>query len=350
MSLDYWNTIEDTDVFVVWWCQSWMAVAQQCIKNDVKYILVDSNSKAWDSWKNRYDSLKLFTPAWLSSLPWLKMNIKSNRPTKDDMANYLADYESEIGIDVNYNTSVVNIEKDNGKFIISSKGVNTNDIIQHTANNIVIATWPFKDKIVPKFSNNLSSSVQQLHSSEYKSPSQIESDKVLIVWWWNSWYQIADELDKSWKEVFHSTRWSILKTPEINLKWLIAKLKFNMKDNFWDYPCSTESNDIPVPWQDIVFWKKYNNLKSIKDVIDCYSSWVIVSNWDKIQTDSVIRCTWFKNQYPWLNVEWVLDKQWDILHKNGITKIPWFYTIDCVGRIDSSARIARRRNYKIRKC
>lgn len=332
-----------TDVFIIWWWQSWMSAAQQCIAKDIKYLMVDANKEAWVSREKRYDTLKLYTPKWLSSLRWLKIKIPWNRPTKNDMSRYLKEYEWKIWIKIKYNTRVNSIAKSNqNKFIISTLDNKSELVTEYTAKNIIIATWPFKDKHVPEFADKLNPSIQQLHSSEYISPQQIKNDEVVVVWWWNSWHQISDELDTYWKKVLYSS-WSNHKQKfNTSLQRALARLKFNLIDFTSNlYPCNSESKDVLMPWQDIIFGKKYNNLIKIPYIIDANADWLKLSSWDFLKINSVVRCTWYKNKYPWINIEGLLDEEWKIIQKNGMTEVPWIYSMDCIARIDSSVRIAR---------
>ncbi|QDG66799.1 FAD-dependent oxidoreductase [Pseudarthrobacter sp. NIBRBAC000502772] len=52
------------------------------------FIVVDANRDIGDSWRYRWDSLQLFTPAGFSHLPGLKFPApRADRPTKDAMAD-----------------------------------------------------------------------------------------------------------------------------------------------------------------------------------------------------------------------------------------------------------------------
>ncbi len=52
-----------------------------------------------DTWRNRYDSLILFTPKSYSSLPGISLEGDNNAlPTKDEIADYLAAYAKRFFI------------------------------------------------------------------------------------------------------------------------------------------------------------------------------------------------------------------------------------------------------------
>ena len=60
----------------------------------------------------------------------------------------------------------------------------------------MVATGPFQKKLIPAFSSSLSTNILQLHSSEYKNPSQLQQGNVLVVGGGNSGAQIAVELSE----------------------------------------------------------------------------------------------------------------------------------------------------------
>ena len=72
-------------------------------------------------WKNRYDSLKLFTPHEYSSLPGLALEgIQSHYPTKDDIANYLSTYANTFKLPVKLKVAVQGLHKTESGFKIST--------------------------------------------------------------------------------------------------------------------------------------------------------------------------------------------------------------------------------------
>ena len=62
--------------------------------------------------------------------------------------------------------------------------------------NLILATGAFQSPRVPAFSKELSGDIYQLHSSQYKNPSQLKEGNILVVGEGNSGSQIAVELSK----------------------------------------------------------------------------------------------------------------------------------------------------------
>ncbi len=181
--------MEYYDVVIVGAGQAGIAMGYYLKREGISFILLDSNKRIGDSWRQRYDSLVLFTSRKYSSLPELRMNGSSEEfPTKDEMADYLEQYLSHFGIPLKLNTSVVNIKKNHETFEIESN----HGII--VANQVVIATGPFQKPFIPPVTVNKEDKLFQIHSSTYRSPKQLSKGSVLVVGGGNSGAQIAVEL------------------------------------------------------------------------------------------------------------------------------------------------------------
>lgn len=169
--------------------QAGLAMGYYLKESNKNFIILDRCNKTGDVWRNRYDSLKLFTSRMYSSLPGLQLEGDGQGfPSKDEIANYLESYGVKFELPIKYNTEVLKVFQSNDIFSVdTNKGT-------LTARNVIIATGPFQHKRIPDFAKKISKNVVQLHSSEYKNPSQLNSGNVLIVGGGNSGAQLAVEL------------------------------------------------------------------------------------------------------------------------------------------------------------
>ncbi len=166
------------------------------------FIILDQNTRPGDSWRERYDSLELDSYARYSHLENFHFDgPQCTRPNKDDIADYLARFAKHFSIDPVFNTKVVHITKEADIFTIT-----TIDQKTYTANNIVIATGPFHSPHIPFVSKNISDSIHQIHSSEYKNPKQLKPGTVLIIGGGNSGAEFAEEVADSGRQVYFSFR------------------------------------------------------------------------------------------------------------------------------------------------
>ena len=156
------------------------------------FVILDENERVGDAWRNRWDSLRLFTPARFSYLPGKRLDQPNwSFPTKDEQADYLEAYAREFGLRVRTGVHVERLEKDGGRFVVST-GERT-----YEAENVIVATGAHHVPKTPAFAPELDPRIEQLHSAAYRNPSQLQEGDVLLVGAGNSGAELAIELCES---------------------------------------------------------------------------------------------------------------------------------------------------------
>lgn len=180
------------DVIIIGAGQAGLSISYYLQQGGYNFVILDGEKRIGDSWRNRYDSLVLFTPRSYSSLPGMKLEGDENAfPTKDEVADYLERYANRFSLPVQMETTVHKVQKINNTFEISTdKGV-------FHSEHVIIAPGAFQKPFIPSISQNLSQEVFQIHSSQYQSPEMIPEGSVLVVGGGNSGTQIATELAES---------------------------------------------------------------------------------------------------------------------------------------------------------
>jgi putative flavoprotein involved in K+ transport len=180
---------EHVETLIVGGGQAGLATGYHLAQLGRSFLILEANERIGDSWRTRWDSLRLFTPAYLSALPGLEFpGSRSHCPTKDEMADYLQAYAAEFALPVRLRCRVDSVTKARGHFVISA-----NDH-RFEADNVVVATGGYQTAYVPDFAAELDRGITQLHSSEYRRPSQLGDGDVLVVGAANSGAEIALEL------------------------------------------------------------------------------------------------------------------------------------------------------------
>ncbi len=83
------------------------------------FLIVDEQQRTGDSWRNRYDSLILFTPRSYSSLPGLQLNgDPKNDPSKDEVAQYRSIYAEHFNLPILHDMKVERLQKERNNFMI----------------------------------------------------------------------------------------------------------------------------------------------------------------------------------------------------------------------------------------
>jgi putative flavoprotein involved in K+ transport len=107
------------------------------------------------------------------------------------MANYLEQYAKAFKLPVRSGLRVERLSRLGSRFVV----VAGNERFE--ADNVVVAMANYQQPRTPAFARELSRNVVQLHSSEYRNPSQLQDGAVLVVGSGNSGAEIALELVKT---------------------------------------------------------------------------------------------------------------------------------------------------------
>jgi putative flavoprotein involved in K+ transport len=155
-------------------------------------LIVDANRQIGDAWRNRWDSLRLFNPARYAGLPGLRFPARGDTfPTKEQMANYLVDYAHKFQLPVRSGVKVDRLWKEGDRFIMTAGNH------RFESENVVVAMANYQMARVPTFARDLDRGIVQIHSHEYRNPSQLQKGGVLIVGVGNSGADIGIEVARS---------------------------------------------------------------------------------------------------------------------------------------------------------
>jgi putative flavoprotein involved in K+ transport len=180
----------ELDVLIIGAGQAGLAAGYWLKERGLSVLLVDKGSRAGEVWRTRYDSLKLFTPRWYSSLPGLPLEGEAEGfATKDEIADYLAAYAEQLQLPVQYGEEVKQLSREAEGFRATTQNGNT-----YQAKQIIIATGPFQQPFLPQSGAELAPGIMQLHSASYRNAGQLQDGPVLVVGGGNSGAQIAVEL------------------------------------------------------------------------------------------------------------------------------------------------------------
>src|SRR5215212_456154 len=156
--------------------QAGLSVGYHLAKRDLPFVILDANERIGDAWRKRWDSLRLFTPARYDGLQgWRFPAPAVSFPTKDEMADYLEAYAARFELPVRTGVEVDGLSREGDRFLITSVDR------QFEAKHVVVATGANQVPKVPAFADELRSSIMQLHSSQYRHPSQLKEGAVLVV-------------------------------------------------------------------------------------------------------------------------------------------------------------------------
>jgi putative flavoprotein involved in K+ transport len=172
--------------------QSGLSVGYFLRQRGIPFVILEANARVGDSWRKRWDSLRLFTTARFDGLAGMPFPAPPDSfPTKDEMADYLEAYAVRFALPVRTGVRVERLWKEDGCFL-----VDTGDSLLE-AECVVVAMANYQAPKRPAFAAELSADITQVHSSEYHSPSELGPGSVLVVGAGNSGAEIAIECGRA---------------------------------------------------------------------------------------------------------------------------------------------------------
>lgn len=182
---------EHVETLVIGGGQAGLSVGYHLSRRGLPFIIVDASERIGDAWRNRWDSLRLFTPAKFNGLDGAPFPDHPNAfPTKDEMADYLEEYATHFDLPVRSGVRVERLTRRNGRMVAETTA---GDI---EADNVVVAMSSYQTPKVPAFADELKPSIHRMHSRDYQNPDQLQPGPVLLVGAGNSGSEIAVELAK----------------------------------------------------------------------------------------------------------------------------------------------------------
>ena len=182
------NQTERLDTVVIGGGQAGLSTGYHLARRGVPFVILDGGARIGDSWRQRWDSLRLFTPARHAGLDGMPFPAPPfSFPTKDEMADYLEAYARRFALPVRTGMRVERLSRIGDRFIVVAGGTRLE------AQNVVVAMAHYQRRRVPPFAGELNPGIVQLHAHEYRNQQQLRDGDVLVVGAGNSGAEIALE-------------------------------------------------------------------------------------------------------------------------------------------------------------
>ena len=187
-------TDEHVETLVIGGGQAGLAVGYHLKSKQRGVVILDANERVGDSWRKRWPSLRLYSPAKLDGLPGMPFPApRHSFPSGLEMADYLESYAARFELPVRNGVAVESLDR-NGDGYVARAGDR-----RFFADNVVVATGVFQHEhpIVPEFASELDPAIRQLHSADYQGPEQLQPGPVLVVGAAHSGGDIAYEVARA---------------------------------------------------------------------------------------------------------------------------------------------------------
>jgi putative flavoprotein involved in K+ transport len=177
---------ERVEVVVIGGGQAGLSVGYHLARRGLRFVILDANQRIGDTWRKRWDSLRLFSPASLDGLDGMPFPGPRHRfPTKDEMADYLEAYAARFRLPVRSGVRVERLTRQGDRYLVEARG------LAIEADQIVVAMSSYQKPRVPAFARELRPDIVQLHAVDYKNPAQLREGPVLVAGAGNSGAEIA---------------------------------------------------------------------------------------------------------------------------------------------------------------
>lgn len=167
---------ERAETIVIGGGQAGLSVGYHLSRRGVPFLILEANQRIGDSWRSRWDSLRLFTPARFDGLAGMPFPAPPHSfPTKDEMADYLESYAAKFELPIRTGVKVDKVSRQGDAFIVTAGDR------RFEAKNIVVAMADFQKPRIPAFASELDPDIVQLHSSEYRNPGSFAKEEFSLL-------------------------------------------------------------------------------------------------------------------------------------------------------------------------
>jgi putative flavoprotein involved in K+ transport len=197
------ETTERVDTLIIGAGQAGLAAGHYLSQRRGSFLILDANDRIGDQWRRRWDSLRLFSPARWDGLPGKAFPAPAwSYPTGCQMADYVEAYAAWFELPVRTATRVDRLAPagDGSDEYVAIAGDR-----RFRARQVIVATGAFRVPKVPEVAAELDPEIRQLHSSEYRNPSQLADGPVLVVGVGHSGADIAYETAGSHRTILAGT-------------------------------------------------------------------------------------------------------------------------------------------------
>jgi putative flavoprotein involved in K+ transport len=184
--------------------QAGLAAGYHLARRGIEFVILEAGRRVGDVWRERYDSLLLYSPARYNGLPGLPFPLAGHAfPTGRQMGDYLEAYADHHHLPTESGARVDRLRASSGADNGGGYEISAGDR-RYEADQVIVATGAFQRPHVPELATRLDPAIRQLHSAGYRGPQQLADGPVLVVGLSHSGADIAHEVAKAGHRTFVS--------------------------------------------------------------------------------------------------------------------------------------------------
>jgi putative flavoprotein involved in K+ transport len=322
------SAVEHFETIVVGGGQAGLSLGYYLKRLGRTFVILDANERIGGSWRIRcWNSLRLFTVARYSGLPGWPFPAPSwSYPTARETADYLEAYAERFELPVRLRTRVDRVTKVDGRYLVQAGEQ------RFTADCVVYASGFYGTPNVPEFASELDPRIVQMHSSEYREPSQLRPGGVLLVGAGNSGADIAMEVSQT-----HTTWLSGPDKGQIPLRiehplrrvvvpvlWFVASHVLTVKTPLGrkvrPHILKSGAPRIRVKSADL----NAAGVEQVPRTVGVQDGLPVLEDGRVLNAANVIWCTGFRENYGWIDLP-VFDGDGAPVHERGVASEPGLY-------------------------
>src|SRR6266508_609312 len=318
------ETVASTEKFetiVIGGGQAGLSVGYYLKKQGRPFVILDANERIGGSWRTRtWNSLRLFTPARYDGLPgWSFPASGWSYPTARETADYLEAYAARFDLPMRTDMAVTRRAKDGDRYRVECGER------RFEADRVVVATGFYGKPSVPEFASELDPRIVQMHSSEYRDPSQLCPGGVLLVGAGNSGADIGMEVSathRTWlsgrdKGQVPFRIESPLRRLLVPVLWFVASHVLTVKTPIGrkvrPHVLAGGAPLIRVKSQDLLA----AGVERVAKTVGVRDGLPVLEDGRVMDVANVIWCTGFRQDFSWIEVP-VFGEDSEPMHEHGV--------------------------------
>ncbi len=312
------RTGDALEVAVVGAGQAGLAMGYFLRRQGRRFVVLERAGSIGPAWRERWESLTLFTPRRYSALPGLPFRgDPDGYPTRDDVIAYLERYAETFELPVELHSEVTKLaRRDDGRFRLELDGRTI------LADQVVVATGPFQVPFVPELAAGLADDVYQTHAVGYRRPDDVPEGTVLVVGGGNTGFQIAKELSTRNAVLSLGSRQKPLPQRVLgrDLFWWLTKTRILDKTVDSRLGRKLRTRDTLIGSSPPQLTKRYG-VELKPRVVGADGRTVRFDDGSELELDAVIWATGYRADYSWVELP-ILDEDGRLRHRRGVTDVP----------------------------
>jgi len=316
------DSAQHLDVAIIGGSQAGLAIGYYLRQQDRRFRIFERARELAPAWRQRWDSLTLFTPRRYSGLPGLPFpGDPDSYPTRDDVIAYLERYAETFELPIEFDSEVKQVDRGgDGRFLLELDGR------ELTADQVVVATGPFQTPYVPELAERLAADVFQTHAVGYRRPNDVPPGTVFVVGGGNTGFQIAKELSATHEVVLSiGSRQKPLPQRLLgrDLFWWLTKTGILNKNLESRLGRKLRLRDTLIGSSPGEMTKRYG-VELKPRLVDVEGRQVRFGDQSEREVDAVIWATGYRPDYSWIKLP-IFDGEGRLRHRRGVTDVPGLY-------------------------